>query len=490
MTTNALARQQNWSDNNGRSSQTQSLGMSHAKILVLDNDVDWTLKVSDSLIRKDFEVFSANTVQDAMLLLDMYDFDLLILEMNMPGVEPMEFLEQIRQMHANVSIIVNTATPSITQAVQAMKLGVTDYSERLAVTGSINQFLEKLNVVVCERSTASPKVVEFNSDDRGLLSHPTQGFFGLLSENPRMHEIFELIQTVANSFASVVIHGETGTGKELIARAIHDASSRHGRPYVTLDCSTLARELLESELFGHEKGAFTGASERHIGRFERANGGTLFLDEVSNIDMAVQAKLLRVLQTKTFERVGGQKSISVDVRIVAATNRALETCIEEGTFREDLYHRLNVVQIELPPLRERVDDIVLLASEFLKRFARENRKDVRGFSSNAVTVLSSYGWPGNVRELENVVLQAVVLAKSPLICAEDLPRRILSSSAAKDASSTKLTDQLGEPEKQILIDTLQKHKGNIKRTAQALEISRTTLYAKLKKYQIDPSRIR
>jgi DNA-binding NtrC family response regulator len=264
---------------------------------------------------------------------------------------------------------------------------------------------------------------------------------------------------------------------------------RHGKPFIALDCSSLARELLESELFGHEKGAFTGASDRHIGRFERANGGSLFLDEVANIDLSVQAKLLRVLQSRTFERVGGQKSISVDVRIIAATNRPLEDLITGGTFREDLYHRLNVVQIDLPPLRERREDIPLLAMEFLRRFSRQNAKDLRGFTDAGIAVLSSYQWPGNVRELENVILQAVVLAKSSIIDANDLPKRILQGKTVEEPAIT-LADRLGEPEKQILLNALRQHGGNIKRTAEMLDISRTTLYAKLKKYNVDPDAIR
>jgi DNA-binding NtrC family response regulator len=323
-----------------------------------------------------------------------------------------------------------------------------------------------------------------------MLGAGVQGFYGIISQNNQMRDMFELIQTIADSYANVLVHGETGTGKELVARAVHEASGRHGKPFVTLDCSALARELLESELFGHERGAFTGAIDRHVGRFERANTGTLFLDEVANIGLNVQAKLLRVLQMRTFERVGGTKPISVDVRIIAATNRSLEAGVAEGTFREDLYHRLNVVQINLPPLRDRTEDIPLLAMEFLRRFARQNGKDLRGFSDNAVRVLCGYHWPGNVRELENVVLQAVVLAKSSLIDVADLPRRITEAKPLLAPASSALSDQLGEPERQILVNALRQHGGNIKRTAETLQISRTTLYAKLKRYAIDPDFVR
>jgi DNA-binding NtrC family response regulator len=461
--------------------------MTKAKILIVDHDAAWTLTLSDLLVRDDFEIFSANTVQDAMLLLEAHRIDLVIGEMNMPQQNGSCFVEQLRQVHPQTGVIVYAVNPSIAQAVQATRLGVLDYLEKKRDAANLTEILEKVRTAVQQRGTFSTAAVD--PRNRGLLAASGQGFYGIISQNQQMRDIFELIQTIADSFANVLIHGETGTGKELVARAIHEASSRHGKPFVTLDCSALARELLESELFGHEKGAFTGATERHIGRFERANAGTLFLDEVANIDMGVQAKLLRVLQTRTFERVGGQKSISVDVRIIAATNQPLEQCVSEGSFREDLYHRLNVVQIDLPTLRNRLEDIPLLSMEFLRRFSRQNGKDLRRFSDAAVSTLCAYQWPGNVRELENVVLQAVVLAKSALIDVNDLPKRITQATAS-GAASAALIDQLGEPEKQILLNALRQHGGNIKRTAATLDISRTTLYAKLRKYQIDPDAIR
>jgi two-component system NtrC family response regulator len=463
--------------------------MAKAKLLLIDDDLNWTLKLSETLMRQDYEVFSANTASDALLLLEAHNFDLVIAEINLPQLDGTSFLEQLRQVHPRASVLVCTARPTIPQAVQAAKLGVFDYCEKSVQTNGLVMFREKVSQAVQERGTMiSPGTLD--GPHRGLLAAPAQGFYGIISQNARMRDIFELIQTIADSYANVLVEGETGTGKELVARAIHEASGRHGKPFITLDCSALARELLESELFGHEKGAFTGAIDRHIGRFERANGGTLFLDEVANIDLAIQAKLLRVLQTRTFERVGGQKSISVDVRIIAATNRPLRECVEDGTFRDDLYHRLNVVQIEVPPLRERVEDVPLLAAEFLRRFARQNSKDLRGFTAAATEVLARYAWPGNVRELENVVLQAVVLAKSSLIDVGDLPRRVAEATAVSRSPSTRLTDQLEEPEKQILVNALQQHGGNIKRTAEMLQISRTTLYAKLKKYGVDPDGVR
>jgi two-component system NtrC family response regulator len=407
----------------------------------------------------------------------------------MDGIEGTTILEQLRQMYPATLLIIHTAKTSIGQAVQATRLGAIDYIEKSSQAEAMAGLRLKIKHAVQERGIMVRPAV---TAPKGhiVAPPPTPGFHGITSQNTKMRDIFELIQTIADSYANVLIHGETGTGKELIARAVHEASARRAKPFITLDCSALARELLESELFGHEKGAFTGAADRHVGRFERANGGTLFLDEVPNINLAIQAKLLRVLQTRTFERVGGQKSISVDVRIVAATNQALETCVAEGSFREDLYHRLNVVQIDLPALRERADDIPLLAMDFLRRFAQQYSKNVRGFSEPAIRTLGGYRWPGNIRELENVVLQAVVLAKSSLIDIADLPKRIVQAIPSTPAATPALASQLSEPEKQILIDALREHTGNIKRTADTLQISRTTLYAKLKKYQIDPDTIR
>lgn len=466
--------------------------MARAKVLVIDFEAAWTLIVSELLIPDNFDVFSANSAQDAHLLLEVHSIDLIIAEINLPGTDGISFLEQVRQVHPQCSVIVHTGQPSITQAVHATRLGVLDYLEKPATPVLSSEFRDKIRNAISQRRTQTATAPASDPRDLGLLNPPTQGFYGILSQNDRMRDIFELIQTIADSTANVLIHGETGTGKELVARAVHEASGRHGKAFITLDCSALARELLESELFGHEKGAFTGASERHIGRFERASGGTLFLDEVANIDMAVQAKLLRVIQSRTFERVGGTKPISVDVRIISATNRPLEDLVGEGGFREDLYHRLNVVQIDLPPLRQRTGDVSLLAMEFLKRFARQNAKNVRGFTEAATNALLAYHWPGNIRELENVVLQSVVLAKSPIVDVTDLPKRILHQPAASAAATDTITlaDQLGEPEKQILLNALRHHNGNIKRTAEMLDISRTTLYAKMKKYGVDPEAIR
>ncbi|MCX7915694.1 MAG: sigma-54 dependent transcriptional regulator [Verrucomicrobiae bacterium] len=348
--------------------------MAKANIIVVDTDISWTLLASEMLVKGDYEVFTANRAADALVLLEARRADAAIVELNLPDSDPISFFEQVTQRHPSMAVIMCTARPTIEQAFELGRRGATQY-----LTKSITpDCLQALRLAAAEveqrpaleqRATAPPP-----ARGRGLLMPTVPGFYGIISQDPQMEDIFELIRTIADSTANVLICGETGTGKELVARAIHEASNRHGKPFVAMDCSALAHKLLESELFGHEKGALTGAHVRRIGRFERANGGTPFLDELGNMDPAIQAKLLRVIQTRTFERVGGQQSISVDVRIVAATNTPLEELVAQGRFREDLYHRLNVVEIALPPLRERGDDVVLLAREFMRRFAQKTAR--------------------------------------------------------------------------------------------------------------------
>ena len=452
--------------------------MPRAKILVVDPDNVWTNRLSDSLLA-DYDALVASDAGDAFVLLDAHAIELIVADINALNIDAAAYLDQLRQRYPQTVVIVCTRTPSFAQAVQATKQGAFDYMERSDHPDTLARLKRQIELALLERHTIPPTLVS------GLDGIPGAGFYGIVSQYPRMQEIFEVIQTIADSYANVLIGGETGTGKELVARAIHETSVRRRGPFVTLDCSALARELLESELFGHEKGAFTGAIEQHIGRFERADRGTLLLDEVANLDLNTQAKLLRVLETRTFDRVGGKKPISVDVRIIAATNRRLPDCIVAGTFREDLYHRLNVVEIELPPLRERVGDVPLLVREFLRRIALQNDKDVSGFTEGALDALNRYQWPGNVRELGNVVLQAIVLARTAWIDVDDLPKRIIADTKLAPPATT-LADKLGGPERQILLDALHQHGGNIKAAADALQISRTTFYAKLKKHGIDP----
>jgi DNA-binding NtrC family response regulator len=306
----------------------------------------------------------------------------------------------------------------------------------------------------------------------------------MIGKSPQMKKIFEIIQRVAPTKASVLITGESGVGKELVADAIHSLSPRRDKPFIKVHCAALAESLLESELFGHEKGSFTGAQARKRGRFELSNEGSLFLDEIGEIDQNVQIKILRVLQEKKFERVGGEETLEVDTRIIAATNRDLKAEIEKGSFREDLYYRLNVINIHVPPLRERKDDIPLMAAAFLAELAAENGKKIEGFEAKARTALYSYPWPGNVRELRNCIESAIVMAKGNLVTMDDLPPSVRSSS---DSNSIRipLGASLDEAERLIIRETLIANSGNKSKTADVLGIGRKTLYEKINEYGLE-----
>jgi len=364
----------------------------------------------------------------------------------------------------------------------------------------------------------------------GVPALPAKGRLGdIVGAHPLMVKVFEQIKLWAPTSANIVIAGETGVGKELVAQALHGISARSSKPFVVLDCSTLSKELLESELFGHEKGAFTGAVSLHLGRFERANGGTLFIDEIANMSAEVQAKLLRVLQNRTFERIGGNREIRVDVRIVAASNRPLRECVAEGKFREDLYHRLNTGVIEIPPLRERGSDIPLLAAEFLQQFRAQYLKDIDAFTPGALVALTRYKWPGNVRELRNVVERSVILCADRTIDPSTLPHHVLEAggpprqaapapSPIRDRpqepdvsekspdqewddadialrtranpSGGRLFEALARHEQRLIGRTLREFRGNVLRAAAYLGVSRTTMYKKMQRYSIDVGSIR
>jgi transcriptional regulator with PAS, ATPase and Fis domain len=305
-------------------------------------------------------------------------------------------------------------------------------------------------------------------------------FGNILGKNTRMQEVFELISDIADTDSTVLIQGESGTGKELIARAIHFNSYRKNKPFVVANCSAYSQNLLESELFGHEKGSFTGAIRRKIGRFELANGGTIFLDEIGEVSPPTQILLLRVLQDHRFERVGGEETLEVDVRVIAATNKNLTEEMKKGTFREDLYYRLNVIPIFVPPLRERKDDIPLLASYFLQKFSRERGKEVTSFSPEVIEILLAHSWPGNVRELENVIDHAIIISKQDKVLSKDLPQ-FLSQRSLPPQESTTLQDY----EKNLILKTLQDTNWNKHKTSKKLNINRSTLYGKIKRYGLE-----
>ena len=403
-------------------------------------------------------------------------FDLLLLDYKMPGMDGMEVLEEVKGINPEIDVIMMTAYGTVDAAVKAMKAGAADY-----ITKPIE--LEELRILIdriAEQRTLRKENETLREELRGKGVTTNQIIF----QSAAMSEVVNLSGRVASSSATVLIQGESGTGKELLARLIHNLSPRSERPMIVVNCAALSENLLESELFGHEKGAFTGASRRRIGRFEEADGGTLFLDEIGELSPAVQAKLLRFLQEREFQRVGGNRNIRSDVRIISATNRNLKGKIEDGTFREDLYYRLNVVRIAVPPLRERKEDLSPLIDHFLGRFAIENSKEIQGISPEARDLLLKYDYPGNVRELENIIERAVVITRGSVVTSRDLP---FSGSAVQPHTSEvktwrSLQESVEDLERKMIKRALDETANHQTKAANMLGVSERTLRYKLKKY--------
>jgi DNA-binding NtrC family response regulator len=382
------------------------------RVLVVDDEVDALDSLAELLTEAGFVTETAADGEQALALLESFDPDVVLTDLQMPVLDGLVLIDRGRPLAPHSAFVVMTAFGSIDSAVRALRHGAENYLTKPLDLDAVAVVVER----ACEKAKLSREASELR---KRVAARFDMG--SILGEHPSVQRMMKIIAQVAPSRATVLISGESGTGKELLAAAIHQHSPRAAAPFVRLNCAALAESLLESELFGHERGAFTGASGRREGRFKQAHGGTLFLDEVSEIPLGTQVKLLRFLQEKKFERVGGNETIAVDVRIVAATNRELRERMRDGTFREDLYYRLNVVQLDVPPLRVRKSDIPLLAHAFLRRFAEQNGRDITGFTSEAMSSLMSYPWPGNVRELENAIERAVVLCESSLIGAEALP---------------------------------------------------------------------
>lgn len=453
-----------------------------ATILVVDDEKNYRLVLRTLLEGEGYEVIDAGRAQEALSLVDQVDLDLVVTDMRMPGLDGMQLLEILRRRRPPVPVVMMTAYGTVNKAVEAMKLGAYDY---------ILKPFENERLLVCIKKALEVGRLLRASDVAHRLVQAR--FEELVGESPAMLDVYKMVEQVASTKTTVLITGESGTGKELVARAIHHLSPRADGPFLSINCGALVEGLLESELFGHQKGAFTGAVEMKKGRFELADGGSLFLDEVGETSQAFQIRLLRILEEQAFERVGGTTPIRADVRIIAATNQELEAKVASGVFREDLLYRLNVFPIHLPPLRERPEDIPLLATHFLTRYAAEQGKLLEGFSSEVVQALNSYSWPGNVRELENVIERAVVLAIGPSIELSHLP---LSLSAAEAVSVTPSIEQLlpaagsleaaVEHVEKALIQRAMEEAGYVQtKAAKALGLSRTTLQYRLKKYRIE-----
>ncbi len=425
-----------------------------------------------------YDVYIAEDAQAAMNLLESENFDVLLTDFRLPNEDGMKLIARAKSLPKPPICILMTAYGSEELAVDAMKRGADDYIAK-----------GRLQIDELEMRIARALRQQNLETENVSLRQQLDSRFGLeniIGESPAMKEIFEVVQQVAPTRATVLIGGESGTGKELIARALHQLSPRAKQPFVTVHCAALAPTLLESELFGHEKGAFTGAHERRIGRFEQAQGGTLFLDEIGEIDATIQVKLLRFLGERTFERVGSNKTLTADVRLVAATNKTLEELVKAGKFREDLFFRLRVVEIELPPLRERTGDIPLLAQSFLREFAGENGKTVNEFTADALECLMNFSWPGNVRELRTAIEHAVVLSRGERITVRDLPPSVRGGGPAGDAKLSQgkaLT--VKDAEKQLIVRALKETNGNRTLAAKKIGMSRRTFHRKLHTHHLE-----
>jgi DNA-binding NtrC family response regulator len=436
-----------------------------------------------SALEHRYDVYLADDARAAMELLEKGHFDVLLTDFRLPNEDGMNLIRRAKSLPKPPICILMTAYGSEELAVEAMKQGADDYIAK----GRLQ--IDELEMRVA-RALRQQNLEEENVSLRQQLDKKF-GLENIIGQSPLMHEVFEIVQQVAPTRATVLVLGESGTGKELIARAIHQLSPRAKQPMVSVHCAALAPTLLESELFGHEKGAFTGAHERRIGRFEQAQGGTLFLDEIGEIDASVQIKLLRFLGERTFERVGSNKTLTADVRLIAATNKNLEDRVKAGTFREDLFFRLRVVEIVLPPLRARPGDVPLLAQVFLREFARENNKPVTEFTADAMESLMNCPWPGNVRELRTAIEHAVVLCRGEKISARDLPSSVRAGSALAGADPQRMLARndltVREAEKQLIIRALKETGGNRTLAAGKIGMSRRTLHRKLHTYQLEES---
>ncbi len=446
-------------------------------ILIVDDDRPQREGLQRALAGR-YEVLTADDAAKAYGILESQPVDVLLTDLRMPGDDGMKLLRRARSLSNPPVSIMMTAYGSIDNAVEAMKAGAYHY-----VTKPVN--LDELELVI-ERALKSRRIEAENINLHEQLDRRF-GLENLVGESPAMLQVFDVIQQVAPTRATVLITGETGTGKELVAHAIHNLSPRKNGPFVAVHAAALSSTLLESELFGHEKGAFTGAVERRIGRFEAADGGTLFLDEVSEIDPAMQVKLLRVLEERAFERVGGTKTIQVDVRLVAATNKDLKKLVSEGKFRDDLFYRLSVVTVNLPPLRERRQDVPLLVQAFIRQCSAENGKPIRDITAEAVNTLMAYDWPGNVRELRNTIEQMVVLSRGERLTLRDVPAAIRGGADLTKISVVRpgTTMTVEEAERQLIVQALKETDGNRTRAAQRIGMSRRTLHRKLKKYGLE-----
>ena len=452
--------------------------MKQRSLLLVDDDHQVLDGMSDWLREKGFNVSEATSCREARTLIDGASFDLVLSDIRLSDGDGFDVLEHCRSRRPDAMVILITGYATAETGIEAIRAGAFDLLTK--------PLLDKELELAIDRAFSQRTVIEENAKLKAQLDLRF-GMENVVGRDHRMLKTFDMIDSIADTRATVLISGESGTGKSLIARAIHRRSSRRDKPFVEVACGALPETLLESELFGHVAGSFTGATGDKTGKFKQADGGTIFLDEISTASPSMQVKLLRVLQELEFEPVGGTKTIHIDTRVILATNDDLARAVATGQFRQDLYYRVNVINIELPPLRSRLSDIPLLAEHFLTRIREETGKPVEGFSDEAMAALQAYRWPGNVRELQNVVERAVLLGKTPEITLDDLPRDLTigAPSLAKPVAGRTLKEALEGPERQIILETLQEHNWNRNATAEQLGINRTTLYKKMKRLGLE-----
>ncbi len=443
------------------------------RVLIVDDEEIVRESLAAWLSKDGYAVETAPDGPSALAALELHDWSILLIDLKMPGMDGLTLLEHARKLQPHATYVMMTAFATVDTAVNAMKLGAYDYLVKPFDPEELTMLLDKI--------VAQQNLVRENVILRRVLKREYR-FRDLVSKSPAMQAVFELAKVVAKSPSTVLILGESGTGKEVLARALHAESPRAGRAFVAVSCAALTETLLESELFGYERGAFTGANARREGKFAQADGGTLFLDEIGDIGPKLQLDLLRVLEERRVTRLGGADSFAVDVRIIAATNRDLERAVSDGSFRQDLFYRLNVIRVALPPLRERQHDIPLLVERFLERLRVEMRKDVDGVTPEAMALLMAHRWPGNVRELRNVIERGFVVARGREIEAHEL-----GLSAAPAGADVERPASLAEVERKHIALVLERTDGNVTQAARILDIDRVTLYNKIRKYGLRDS---
>lgn len=438
--------------------------MKKASILIAEDEINLALLLERILKKEGYLVYVANDGSSAKSILEAKQIDLVLTDIKMPDIDGIELLKYIKKIDPSIEVIVMTAFATIDTAINALKLGAKDYIKK---PFDLDEVISSVKKVMLQDTLDELVTYDFNSM--------------LVTNSQKMQELVKLIHKVANSNANIYINGETGVGKELVAHAIHEISDRRAKPFIKVNCSALPETLLESELFGYEKGAFTGAFNRKLGRFELANGGTIFLDEIGDISPLIQLKLLRIIQQKELERLGGTQTISLDVRIITATNKSLDALVQSGQFREDLYYRLNVIPLSVPPLRERREDMTSLIENFIKISSDIYHTPYKSIEPEAMEVLWAYHWPGNVRELENIIERLLLITEGTLIKREDLPPYFLHPENER-------IDELGiykdTAEEKIIRKALEDTEGNITKAAEKLGISRRSLHRKINKYNI------